>query len=313
MKPAPASAATTWTCTGAELQHWRRELLRQGGNASELDWLLDMEADLSWQHLQRLLLSPEQPVPLRAPLDTIAALWRRYQQGHEPLQYLVGRCPWRDLELQVAPGVLIPRQETELLVEWATELLGQDADQAAIHQRPQLWADLGTGSGCLAVALAKAWPTSRGLAVDQSTAALKQASINVRQHQLEERVELRHGSWWEPLQDVWGHLELVVSNPPYIPTAVWQGLDSVVKDHEPELALNGGPDGLDAIRRIAHGAVQALAPGGWLLLEHHHDQSHAVLELLAAAGLQSPEARPDLEGRWRFAMARRCTDGGIGS
>jgi release factor glutamine methyltransferase len=99
-------------------------------------------------------------------------------------------------------------------------------------------------------------------------------------------------------------LELVVSNPPYIPTAVWAGLDPVVRDHEPALALDGGADGLDALRAIAKGAADALAPGGLLLLEHHHDQSEAVMALLAAAGLNQVQAHADLEGQRRFASAR---------
>jgi release factor glutamine methyltransferase len=99
-------------------------------------------------------------------------------------------------------------------------------------------------------------------------------------------------------------LELVVSNPPYIPTAVWAALDPVVREHEPALALDGGADGLDALRAIAKGAAVALAPGGLLLLEHHHDQSEAVMALLAAAGLEQVQAHVDLEGHRRFATAR---------
>jgi release factor glutamine methyltransferase len=95
-----------------------------------------------------------------------------------------------------------------------------------------------------------------------------------------------------------------VSNPPYIPRAVWQGLEPVVREHEPALALVGGDDGLEALRAIAAAAGQALAPGGWLLLEHHHDQSEAVQALLQRAGLVQVEAHPDLEGQRRFASAR---------
>lgn len=312
MESSPATACGEWQCSGAELMHWRRGLLRQGGSASELDWLIEMKAGLSWQELQRLVLSPDRSVALQAPLETLAALWSRHQESHEPLQYLVGRCPWRDLELQVAPGVLIPRQETELLVDLACETQ-RLASGGSGGRAPNLWADLGTGSGCLAVALAKAWPNSKGLAVDQSTAALEQAAANLHRYQLTEQVELRQGSWWEPLEELWGRLELVVSNPPYIPTAVWERLEPVVRNHEPDLALNGGESGLDAIDAIAAGAMQALAPGGWLLLEHHHDQSEAVLQHLTAAGLCATQARHDLEGRWRFAIAQRPADAEIES
>ena len=296
----PPTTATPQRCSGAELLHWRRKLLQISGTASELDWLLEMEGGLAWQHLQQLQLKPDQTVLLRTPLDTLANLWRRYQEGHEPLQYLVGRCPWRDLELAVGPGVLIPRQETELLVEIAQERMGR----AAGNGSPGLWADLGTGSGCLAAALARCWPSSQGWAVDQSSEALALAAQNLRGLGLEARVTLCQGSWWAPLRPQWGRLELVVANPPYIPDAVWSQLDPVVRDHEPALALVGGEDGLESLRAIASQATEALAPGGWLLLEHHYDQSDAVAALLRSAGLKQVEAHTDLEGKLRFARAQ---------
>jgi len=271
--------------------------LIRGGRAVDLDWLLDLAGGVGWQQLQRLRLQPAQPLELRLPLAELESLWARHLGSGAPLQYLVGLCPWRDLELAVAPGVLIPRQETELLVELALEI-------AADGRTPELWADLGTGSGCLALALARAWPTSRGLAVDCSAEALRQAEANRARYGLEDQIRLLSGSWWEPLQPWWGQLQLVVSNPPYIPIPVWQELTPLVRNHEPALALSSGADGLEAIRRIAKGARNALAPGGWLLLEHHHDQSSAALELLAAGGLEAAQARPDLEGKQRFAVAR---------
>jgi release factor glutamine methyltransferase len=118
-------------------------------------------------------------------------------------------------------------------------------------------------------------------------------------------VRLRQGSWWQAIEPWWGRLDLVLSNPPYIPSTLLAGLDPVVRDHEPALALDGGPDGLAAIRCLAAGAPGALAPGGVLLLEHHHDHSEAVLQLLARAGLEDCRAHRDLEGVLRFASGRR--------
>ena len=275
---------------------WRRQQLACGGSPAALDWLVDLAGGLSWQAQQQLRLHPEQLVPLACDLQRIEHLWQRHLATAEPLQYLLGRCPWRDLELAVGPGVLIPRQETELLVELALALA---------LPSPERWADLGTGSGCLAVALARAWPASDGLAVDLSAAALAQAAVNLERHGLNQRVQLLEGSWWQPLRPQWGQLQLVVSNPPYIPTAVCAELDPVVRDHEPALALDGGCDGLDALRAVVAGAATGLAPGGLLLLEHHHDQSAAVLSLLSAAGLEQVHSHTDLEGQRRFASARR--------
>jgi len=301
---APAhSAPPSGPCpqlSGEALLLWRRQQLDLGGEATALDWLLDLEGGIGWQQLQQLRLNPNSTVNLRAPLERLQALWQRHCGQHDPLQYLVGQCPWRDLTLKVAPGVLIPRQETELLVDLALELWQQHGG----GRGPRRWADLGTGSGCLAVALARAWPHSQGNAVDQSPEALRQAGGNLQAHGCADGVALLQGDWWQPLQSQWGELELVVSNPPYIPRAVWQGLDPVVRDHEPALALVGGDDGLEALRAIAAGARQALAPGGWLLLEHHHDQSDAVAALLKGAGLVQVSAYPDLEGKRRFASAR---------
>jgi release factor glutamine methyltransferase len=281
---------------GAELLRWRREQLARGGRRSDLDWLLREEGGLDWPTLQRLRIDPGRVVNLRVGLESLEHLWFRHCEHHEPLQYLVGRCPWRDLELAVAPGVLIPRQETELLPDLAQRLCGST---------PGCWADLGTGSGCLAVALARQWPDAKGFAVDRSPEALRQAGLNLQRCVPDQRVKLLPGDWWTPLQPWWGHLDLVVSNPPYVPTQVWASLEPVVHRHEPRLALDGGADGLASLRRIVRDAPHALAPGGWLVLEHHHDQSAAVLRLLQEAQLQEVAAHADLEGQARFAVARR--------
>jgi release factor glutamine methyltransferase len=275
---------------------WRRRCLGEGGRPADFDWLLDVGAGLPWTRLQRLRLDPSAPVRLNRSPAQIEQLWRRHLQTAEPLQYLVGRCPWRDVDLQVGPGVLIPRQETELLVDLALELCPRP---------PALWADLGTGSGCLAVALARQWPQAQGLAVDLSVEALNQAGINLQTLARAGQVRLLQGSWWEPLKPWRGLVQLALANPPYIPTAVWAELEPLVRDHEPRLALEAGGDGLEAIRAVVAGAAMGLAPGGLLLLEHHHDQSEPVSRLLAAAGLIEVQAHRDLENVSRFASARR--------
>jgi len=285
------------TTTGRVLLAWRRQQLAGHSRAPAalqpgLDWLLDLGGGVGWSQLQQLHLSPDQPVALQRSLDELTALWHRHLAEAVPLQYLLGLCPWRDLTLQVGPGVLIPRPETELLIELALQLLPSP---------PQRWADLGTGSGALALALARAWPHSRGLAVELSAAARTVAAVNL---QAAPQVQLLSGSWWEPLAPWWGQLGLVVANPPYIPTAVWAQLEPGVRQYEPALALEAGNDGLAAIRQIASGARVALSPGGFLLLEHHHDQSEAVLALLAAEGLVARARHRDLEGGWRFASAQ---------
>lgn len=338
-----ANGSAAVTLSGDQLLAWRRMMLATStasgdasARAAAFDWLLDLAGGLRWRQLQELRLHPQRTVQLIRPLSALEALWQRHRLTDEPLQYLVGICPWRDLELAVAPGVLIPRQESELLIDLALELLPHPP--AAI---PLLWADLGTGSGCLALALLRALPASHGLAVDASAAALLQAGANLAALEAlaapaasevheprdrdasrtappsttfrvggadtDSRLQLRQGHWWEAIEPWWGQLQLVVSNPPYIPSAEIAGLDPVVRDHEPRLALDGGPDGLEAIRSIIAGAGRGLAPGGVLLLEHHHDQSEAVQTLLHQAGLQNIHAHHDLEGIRRFASASRAS------
>jgi len=304
LSPPDDNAIPAATCAhgvaGRELLAWRRRQL--AGHRREpvvlqpsLDWLLDLGGGISWQQLQLLHLRPQQAVLLRRPLDELEMLWWRHLNEQVPLQHLLGLCPWRDLTLQVGPGALIPRAETEVLVELALALSPTP---------PALWAELGTGSGAVALALARAWPGSRGLAVELSSAARAVAAGNLEGPVAAGQVQLLAGSWWQPLVPWWSQLALVVSNPPYIPTAVWAALEPGVREHEPVLALDGGGDGLAAIRAIAAGAAAALAPGGLLLLEHHHDQSAAVHDLLAAAGLRQLDRHRDLEGVWRFASAR---------
>jgi len=289
--------------TGAELLAWRRTMLAEGGEAASFDWLLDLAAGLSVSARQHLWLDPERSVVMRCSCEHLAGLWRRHLREHTPLQYLVRLCPWRDLELQVAPGVLIPRQETEQLVDLALELMAQQVPDSPAHLLR--WADLGTGSGCLAVALARALPTSAGVAVDCSSAALLQARANLLAAGVADRVDLQLGSWWSPTAACCGAFDLVVSNPPYIPSSLLDSLDPVVRLHEPWLALDGGEDGLDALRLIAAGAASGLAPGGWLLLEHHYDQSERVQALLAGAGLEQVASFADFQGHGRFSCGRR--------
>ena len=275
-------------------------MLAIGGRSADLDWLLDLAGGLSWPTLQALRLYPKRPYSLACSPSQLEILWRRHLGTAEPLQYLVGRCPWRDLELTVGPGVLIPRQETELLIDLALTLAPSPPAQL-----PLIWADLGTGSGCLAISLARALPQSHGLAADVSPDALAMARSNVAAAGLRQRIELRTSLWWKGLESWWGKLALVVANPPYIPTATVDTLEPVVRLHEPRLALDGGPDGLAAIRQLVGGAHQGLAPGGVIVLEHHHDQSDAVCGLLRGAGLEAVASHPDLEGTRRFASARR--------
>ena len=170
---------------GAELLNWRRQQLLCGGRAVDLDWLLDLAAGVSWSLLQRLRIDPQRKVRLAVSLQSLELQWRRHLEEAVPLQHLVGRCPWRDLDLEVSPAALIPRQETELLLDLAVQHVGV--------QRVHRWADLGTGSGALAVALLGHGPMLQA-AVDLSSEAL---SLRIASERCASghRCTLHCGSW----------------------------------------------------------------------------------------------------------------------
>jgi len=214
----------------------------------------------------------------------------------EPLAYIVGEKEFHGLALQVSADVLVPRPDTELLVDWALELL---RGPLARLPSPRV-VDLGTGSGAIALALKRAMPHAHLSATDASAAALGVAGSNARRLGLE--LELRQGHWWDALAG--RRFDLAVANPPYIADGDVH-LDAL--RHEPATALTSGADGLDAIRHIVEGANAHLEPEGWLLLEHGHDQADRVAALLVRAGFTRIASRRDLGG------VMRCTGACVAS
>jgi len=224
-----------------------------------------------------------------AALDACERLLRRREAG-EPAAYIVGtRGFWR-FDLRVTPDTLVPRPETELLVELALERLPGD--------RALRVADLGTGSGAIALAIAHERRRAHVVAVDASRAALDVARGNAAALGLG-NVEFRAGDWLQPLAGE--AFDLIASNPPYIALG-----DPHLDDlrHEPALALSSGADGLDAIRTIARDAPAHLRDGGWLLLEHGLEQGPAVRALLSVAGFADVSTARDLERRDRVTLGR---------
>ncbi len=238
----------------------------------------------------RVLARGDEPLPA-AQRDSFAALVARREAG-EPVAYLTGEREFWSLTLTVTPAVLIPRPETELLVERALALIPADADWAA--------ADLGTGSGAMALALAHERPRLRVMATDRSPEALAVARENARRLGIR-NVEFRQGDWLVALAGV--ELDLIVSNPPYVAEGD-PHLDQGDLRFEPRAALVAGRDGLAAIRRIAAEARAPLRPGGRLLLEHGYDQGDAVAGILRAAGYTEVTGWRDLAGHDRVTAGR---------
>lgn len=225
-----------------------------------------------------------------AALGALNGLLARRAHG-EPIAYITGVREFWSLSLRVGPAVLIPRPETELLVEAA---LARIAPQTAVTI-----VDLGTGSGAIALALARERPRALIIATDASSAALGLARANAAAHGIT-NVEFRHGDWFTPLADV--HAQMIVSNPPYI-AANDPHLRRGDLRFEPLAALASGADGLDAIRHLVRGAGPHLVPGGTLLLEHGAEQAKGVARELAAARFTAIHTQADLAGHARIAVA----------
>lgn len=222
-----------------------------------------------------LAASPQQEIPFEVENAFLEFIRRR--KGGEPVAYILGRKEFYGLALSVNPSVLIPRPETELLVDLALE------------RNPASVLDLGTGSGAVALAIKHERTKCRVVAVDADLSALLTARRNAAKLNLD--IDLRHGRWFEPVAGE--RFDLIIANPPYIAEGDphLPGLR-----FEPRSALVSGPDGLDAIREIVTHVGEFLRPGGWLLLEHGQGQEGAVCALLTNAGLESATTWPDLAG-----------------
>ena len=223
----------------------------------------------------------------------LVALARR--EKREPLQHITGKAAFRSLELSVGPGVFIPRPETEQVVQYAIDYLRQ-------LPMPGVAIDLGTGSGAIAIAMAIEVPQTKVYAVELSQSAFDYATKNIEANLA--AVELRLGAMQDVVSDLVGGVDVVISNPPYIPDSAIP-IDPEVRNFDPELALYGGEDGLDVIRDISGIAAALLRAGGLLVLEHAETQSDAIRELLLNDGWLSVSAFQDATMRYRTITAIR--------
>ena len=257
-------------------------------SAREVELLLShaLRRDRAW-----LRAHADDPLAAEDAVQFHALLLRR--TAGEPLAYIIGRREFWSLDFTVTPDVLIPRPETELLIEFALQRIPQNA-QADI-------ADLGTGSGAIALALAHERPQARVLATDASSAALMVARGNAERLGIR-NVEFVRGDWCAGLAE--RKFDLIVSNPPYIADGDTHLAQGDLR-FEPRTALASGADGLDAIRAIVRDAPAHLKPGGWLLLEHGYDQGAPVRRLLEKCGFVEVFTALDLEGRERVSGGRR--------
>lgn len=202
-------------------------------------------------------------VRLKVGIEELYRLWKQRIHERRPFQYIVGCEHWRDLILSVEEGVLIPRPETEALVDLVGKVV---LDNEAL--REGFWVDLGTGSGAIAIGICRILEGgARVIATDLSSIALAVAGYNVQRYGLQDLIELRQGSWYKPLQDFRGKLSGIISNPPYIPSDNIFGLQAEVGKHEPRVALDGGSNGMDDLIHLCDEAAVMLKPGGFFAFE----------------------------------------------
>lgn len=255
------------------------EVLRRGAGALRLAGVDDpeIEAEILLRHalgLSRAHLLARFPVEVPAADDARFKDLLRRRAGHVPTAYLTGTRAFYDLELAVGPGVLIPRPETEHVVEEALRV-----GRELLRRRDRVtFVDVGTGSGAIALAVAKRLPALRVLATDVSPAALAVADLNAKRLRLAGRVTFLPGDLLAPVHEP---VDIIAANLPYIPSDVIPTLAPEVRDHEPHAALDGGPDGLRVIARLLSQASHKLVPDGAIILEIGHDQAEALRALAA--------------------------------
>ena len=289
---APTPAADAWTVR--RVLEWTTQHLQKHGSETPR---LDAEVLLSHaRKCRRIELYTNYEEPLS---DAVRGQMRELVQrraNHEPVAYLVGHREFFSLDFRVTSDVLIPRPDTETLV---VELIAR----AKALPQPRIL-DLCTGSGCIAISAAKSCPAAHVTATDISAAALAIATQNAATHKVTERVTFLEGDLWNPLSSG-AKFELIASNPPYIPSAEIEGLAGDVRKHEPRLALDGGTDGLDLLRRLIAEAPNFLTPGGWLLLEFSPEQAERLQKLVeGSARYASVRILKDLSGQARVLLAQ---------
>ena len=279
-----------------ELLVWISKINCEKEDKNALYLLLDLIGGLSKSEIINLKLNPDKQISLKVTLNTLHQHWHDFVITKKPIQYICGCCYWRDLRLKVTKDVLIPRRETEQIVDIVLDY--------SDNKKSTLIADLGTGSGAIAIALSLESKNFKLLATDINKNSLCIAEENFKMYRAFPNLDFYCGDWWEPLYKFMGDIEIAVCNPPYIPFIVYETLSKTVKNFEPEIALNGGPNGLKHIVKIIKYAPKFLKKGGYLIFENHFDQGKEVKDLLKKNGFNSINNIADYSGVERFTIGR---------
>jgi len=280
-----------------EFLFWKKKQLSKGGDQQSFAVLIDCIGGISTSDLKLISINPQGNLHLKKNLDFLESIWNEHLLNSCPIQYLCGITFWRDLKLKVTNKVLIPRPETELIIDIVFNIFRKKSEKL-------FFAELGTGSGAISIALALAYPFSEGVATDIDQDALEIATKNYRNSSKQSNLKFYRGNWWSPLESFKGKLDLAISNPPYIPKDIYEKLPKEVKNFEPKVALLGGDDGLKHFREIIEKAPLFIKEKGWLILENHFDQAEKVKLLLIKNKFTSIEIVKDFSGIGRFTIGR---------
>jgi len=280
-----------------EFLFWKKTQLSKGGDHQSLALLLDSVGGISTSDLNLKSINPEGNLHIKKNLEFLESVWDDHLLKSCPIQYLCGITFWRDLKLKVTNKVLIPRPETEIIVDIVFNIFRKKSEKL-------FFAELGTGSGAISIALALAYPLSVGVATDIDQDALEIATKNFINCSKQSNLKFCCGNWWSPLESFQGKFDLAISNPPYIPKDTYEKLPKEVKNFEPKVALLGGEDGLKHIREIIKKAPFFLKEKGWIILENHHDQGEKVKQLLIQNKFTSIDILKDFSGIGRFTIGR---------
>tara|TARA_Y100000589_G_scaffold246748_1_gene234511 strand:+ start:101 stop:970 length:870 start_codon:yes stop_codon:yes gene_type:complete len=280
-----------------ELFLWIRDIKNSDQNVDDFYLLLDLVAGITKSDLFLLKINSKQKVFSKIDFYTLKKKWLEHTRLSKPIQYICGSTYWRNFRIELSKDVLIPRVETEQIVEIASDIFRTE-------DKKVVFADLGTGSGSIAISLVVENSHWKGLATDIDMNALHIAKKNHNKISSESNINFYCGNWWEPLINYAGMINLVISNPPYIPRNIYERLPSSIIDFEPKKALYGGEDGLSHIKRIISDAPKFLVKGGWVILENHFDQSEKIKILLREYGFDSLQTINDTFGIGRFTIGR---------
>ena len=280
-----------------ELFLWIRNIKKNKQDNEDFYLLLDLVGGISKSELFLLKINAQEKVNLNVDFYSLQEKWLEHIKLSKPVQYICGSSYWRNFKFELSNDVLIPRVETEQIVEIASNIFKRE-------DKKVIFADLGTGSGSISISLVVENSNWKGLATDIDINAIQIAQKNHKNISSESDINFYCGNWWEPLINYSGRINLAISNPPYIPRNVYEKLPSSVKDFEPKIALQGGEDGLSHIKQIISEAPKFLVKGGWLILENHFDQSKKIKNLLRDSGFNSLKTINDTFGIGRFTIGR---------